>query len=153
MAAVTVTRRRTNVSGVRTVKDFVVTIAADGDTLNTRLKRIESVLLSSPNENVNGSSVLVGGTVTVVDARILVGAVVSLVRILDGGAIGSYKAVVTAGQVIITSSSGTDTSTIAWAVSNPAVTRADITATSSTVTFQTTGGVSLAGVRVRVEGN
>ena len=75
---------------------------------------------SSPDEAkmLTGTAVLSGGTLTVTDANIKAGALAWITRQVDGGGLGSYKAVITASTLVITSSSGTDTSTVNWMVVN-----------------------------------
>jgi hypothetical protein len=68
---------------------------------------------------ITGTAVLVAGTVTVTDANIKAGALCFITRTVDGGSIGSYKAPCSAGSVVITSTSGTDTSTVAYLIVNP----------------------------------
>lgn len=68
-----------------------------------------------------GTAVLVGGTVTVTTTAIAAGSVVLLTTQVPGGTVGApYVSARTAGtSFVITSTSGTDTSTVGWRVLDP----------------------------------
>jgi hypothetical protein len=69
-----------------------------------------------------GSAVLVGGTVTVANTLVTASSRIFLTSQVDGGAVGFLRisARVAATSFTITSSSGTDTSTVAWLIVEPA---------------------------------
>jgi hypothetical protein len=66
----------------------------------------------------DGVAVLVGGTVTVNTAEVQAGDRIQLTRTVTGGAVGhlTVGAIVAGTSLVITSSSGTDTSTIFWEI-------------------------------------
>lgn len=67
-----------------------------------------------------GSSVLVAGTVTVANTSVTANSKILLSRSTAGGALGHLSYTVVAGtSFTITSSSGTDTSTVVWEIVEP----------------------------------
>jgi hypothetical protein len=68
-----------------------------------------------------GTAVLVGGTVTVADAQLTANSLIFLTSQVNGGTPGFLRitAKTAATSFVITSSSGTDTSTVAWMVVEP----------------------------------
>jgi hypothetical protein len=154
MSAVTVTRRRTNVAGSRKHKEFTVNIAASGDTLDTRLRRIEQVIVSNPNEEIiEGEATLVGGTIQVAETRIAATDRIMLSRKTTGGTAGhlAISALVAGATFDITSSSGTDTSVIAYTIFKPNVVKT--TVTGGSIAFTVDPNVALTGVKVLAIGN
>lgn len=89
-----------------------------------------------------GETTLVAGTATVATGAILTGDTVAVVRRLAGGTIGTYSvgSIVNAVSFVITSTSGTDTSTVYWEIIRPAgaATSGQAVLVNGTVTVPTT---------------
>lgn len=151
MAAVTVTRRRYDrTGGNKKLRTYTITVAADGDTLNTRLRRIESVTVTNPQETFTVTGTLVAGTIAIADARITVDCRAQASRDSNAGTDGHLEAVITAGIVTVNSSSGADTSVVTVSVFPPRVTGYSVS--GGTITFDTESAPDVVGVRVAAIG-
>lgn len=150
MAAVTVNRRRTNVAGSRKVKEFDVTIAATGDTLDSRLRKIETVKFTNAQGPFTVTGTLVAGTIAITDARITTSCRSVVSRVSNAGTDGHLECVLTASTATVNSSSGADTSIVEVIVFPPSVT--GFTKSGGTVTFITSPPGSVANALVEVTG-
>lgn len=135
MAAVSVTSRVTDYTRGRKRKTFVLTSVNNGDTLDTRLRKINSVQIIQAQEPFSVSDTLVAGTVTITDARILATSRAVVSRVSNAGTDGHLEAAVGAGEIVITSSSGADTSVVDVVIHPIHVTGYSVSA--GTITFVT----------------
>lgn len=152
MAAVTVTRRRSDLTGGnRKIKLFTITVAADGDTLDTRLRKIEEVHITNPREPFTVTGTLVAGALAISDARIDANDRAVVSRVSNAGTDGYLEVAITADTATIASSSNLDTSVVTVAIFPPRVNRH--TVSGGTITFGLEGdGTDVAGVGVTVIG-
>lgn len=159
MAAVTVVRRFRDYTRGRRVDLIKLNIAATGDTLVTGFKQIDQIVISLPTSSPDGGSgiaTLVGGTVTVADARVKTGARILITRNTVGGTLGNLSvpaaSITDATSFVINSDQGTETSTINYLIINPGgdVLGYTLSTTSNitTITFLTDGAVTGALVEI-----
>lgn len=151
MAAVTVTRRRSDITGGnRRIRLFTITVAADGDTLDTRLRKIETVNITNPQDAFSVTGTLVAGTIGITDARIHEDSHAIVSRVSNAGTDGHLEVTVADGEITVTSSSGADTSVVEVSILPPRVTGHSIS--GGTLTFDVSPSASVAGVLVEVKG-
>lgn len=150
MAAVTKVRERYDQAGHRKIRDYEINIAASGDTLATGLGSIEHFSVENPQNEFVVEGTLVGGTVTVADARIAAADRAVVSRESNAGTDGHLEANPGAGDVVVTSSAAGDTSVVKVLIIKPKVTK---TAKSGgTLTFTTDPSGAVSGVLVSVRG-
>jgi hypothetical protein len=150
-AAVTVTTRRTGRDGGNLkTRYFKITVAADGDTLDTRLRKIVGVKITNPQESFKVAGTLVGGTIAIADARITTDCKAVVSRDSNAGTDGHLEAVITAGTVTVNSSSGVDTSVVTVLILPPRITGHSIS--GGTITFDMDGSPDVTGVLVEAKG-
>lgn len=152
MAAVTVLERKYDRSGGNLKKrTYKVTVLNDGDTLNTRLRKIKSVLITNPQEIFTVAGTLVAGTIAIADARITTGCKAVVSRDSNAGTDGHLEAVITAGTVTVNSSSGADTSIVTVEILPPRISGHSIS--TGTITFDLDPGTpDVIGAFVVAEG-
>ena len=152
MAAVTVTTRRTGRDGGNLkIRNFKITVAADGDTLNTRLREIVDLKITNPQESFTVNGTLVAGTKTIADARITANMRAAVSRVSNAGTDGHLEAAVGASEVVVTSSEAGDTSVVDVTIYPPRVSGHSIS--GGTITFDLDGnGTDAVGVLVEAKG-
>ena len=134
MAAVTVSQRISELTGGnRRMKLFKITVASSGDTLDTRLRKIQQVLITNPQDVFTVTGTLVGGTIAIVDARIAAGDRAIVSRVSNAGTDGHLEVVITEDTATVTSSSGADTSVVEVSIFPPRIT--GHAASGGTITF------------------
>lgn len=89
------------------------------DTIDLITEQTPAMLQYMYNNNYIGTSVLVGGTKTISNNIITANSLVFLSRATLGGTPGHLSYTVSAGSLVINSSSATDTSTIIWFILIP----------------------------------
>ncbi len=95
-----------------------LTYPLNQDTIDLITEQTPTMMQYMANNGYIGSVALVGGTKTVTSNLITSTSMVLVSRSVTGGTAGHLSTAVTAGQVIITSSSGTDTSTVIYFIIN-----------------------------------
>lgn len=125
--AVTGSGARMDALGADTNINVVIAPKGTGDTIlpNGSLKLStagEGLYVKEGSNAKQGASVLVGGTVTVSNTSVTANSRILLTSNVDGGTPGFLRvsARTVGADFTITSSSGTDTSTVAWQIFEPA---------------------------------
>lgn len=152
MAAVTVTKRRTARDGGNLkIKHFEVTVANDGDTLDTRLRKIVGLTITNPQEMFTLTGTLVAGTVAITDARVTTSCRAVVSRVSNAGTDGHLELALTASTATVTSSEAGDTSVVHITVFPPRVSGYSVSA--GTITFDLDPGTpDVAGVKIEAKG-
>ncbi|MEI6580801.1 MAG: hypothetical protein WCO07_01370 [bacterium] len=89
------------------------------DTIDLITEQAPAILSNYYNQGYAGSATLVAGTKTITNSLITANAIVFLTVSTPGGTQGFLSYAVSAGQLIITSTSATDTSTVNYIIINP----------------------------------
>lgn len=152
MAAVTVASRRTDRTGGNLKRRFfTITVAADGDTLATRLREITRVSISNLQEVFTVTGTLVAGTIAIADARITANMRAAVSRVSNAGTDGHLEVALTASTATVTSSEAGDTSVVEVSIYPPRVSGYSVS--GGTITFDLDGnGTDATGVVVEVVG-
>lgn len=151
MAAVTVSQRIPELTGGnRKLKLFKITVAADGDTLDTRLRKIQQVLITNPQEVFTVTGTLVAGTIAIADARIEAGDRAIVSRVSNAGTDGHLEVAITADTATVTSSSGADTSVVEVSIFPALITGHSVS--GGTITFDCDSGADVVGAWVTAIG-